>query len=161
MPVRRKTFHIRTNYGNDSLCASIAYTGHILNGMGSLFFLRLHEAVNLNIQIFDVDVEFIQMYQGLLHHPTLESAHHTIEVVYDLLFGGLEIMGDDLLFIHLIVFCLVDGFSSQEIFQDAAGTFAIDIGYGSRQLDVGSFQHLLEPVQLSGTFAYKAFAITD
>ena len=70
-------------------------------------------------------------------------------------------MGNDLLIIHLIVFCLIDGLPGKEILQDAAGAFAIDVRYGPGQLDVGSFQHLLEPVQFSGTFTYKAFAITD
>lgn len=88
--------------------------------MGSLFFLRLHEVVNLIIQIFDVDIKLVQVCQELLHHPALERAHHTIEVVYDLLLGGLEIMGDDLLFIHLIIFRSIHGRPGEKILQDVA-----------------------------------------
>lgn len=56
MPVRGKTAHVRTNYGNDRLRAGVPDTGYILDCLGSLFFLRLHEVVDLIIQIFNVDV---------------------------------------------------------------------------------------------------------
>ena len=161
MPVRRKTSHIRANDGNDGLCAGIPYTSHILDGMGSLFFLRFHEAVNLIIQIFDVDIKLVQVRQELLHHPTLERAHHTIEVVYDLLLGGLEIMGDDFLFIHLIIFRSIHGRAGEKILQDVARALAVDIRHGTGQLDVGALQHLLEAVELPGAFTDKALAVTD
>ena len=93
MPVRGKTAHVRTNYGNDRLRAGVPDTGYILDCLGSLFFLRLHEVVDLIIQIFNVDVQFVQMCQKLFHHPALQRTHDTIEVVYDLFFGGFEIMG--------------------------------------------------------------------
>lgn len=53
MPVRGKTAHVRTNYGNDRLRAGVPDTGYILDCLGSLFFLRLHEVVDLIIQIFN------------------------------------------------------------------------------------------------------------
>ena len=60
MPVCRKTFHIRANDGNDGLCAGIPYTSHILDGMGSLYLLRLHEDVNLIIQIYDLYINLVK-----------------------------------------------------------------------------------------------------
>ena len=72
-------------------------------------------------------IQFVQMGKKLFHHPALERRHHAVQVIDDLLLCGFEVMGNDFLFIHLIVFCLVKGFPGKEIFQDTAGTFAIDI----------------------------------
>ncbi len=96
MYVRRKTSHICADDGNDGLCAGIPYIGHILDAWEACFssgFMKLFHHPD-----FDVDVDPVQMCQELLHHPMPERAHHTIEVVCDLLLDDLEIMGDNLLF---------------------------------------------------------------
>ena len=70
-------------------------------------------------------------------------------------------MCDDFLLIHFIVFCTVDEFPGKQVFQDAPGTFAIDVRHRTGQLDIGALKHFLETIQLPGAFAYKALAVTD
>ena len=45
--------------------------------------------------------------------------------------------------------------------QDVPGTLAVDIRNRTGYLDVGSFQHLLEPVQFTVAFPDKALAVAD
>ena len=70
-------------------------------------------------------------------------------------------MGDDLLFIHLIIFRSIHGRPGEKILQDVARALAVDIRHCAGQLDVGALQHLLEAVELPGAFTDKALAVTD
>ena len=128
MRVCLESAHICTNDRNDSLGACISNASYILYNLGSLLLFRLHEVIDLIVQIFDVDVKFVQMGKQFLHHPALQWCHDTIEIIDDLLFAGLEIMGNDLLLIHLIIFSIVDAFAGEQIFQNTAGAFPVDIG---------------------------------
>ena len=127
MPVCREPAHICPNDGNNGLRTGTAYACHILDGLRSLLLIRLHETVNLLIQVFDMDIQFIQMGKEFFHHPPLERGHDPVQVINDLLPGCFEVMGYDILLIHLIVLRPVNGFSRKEIFQDAAGALAIDV----------------------------------
>ena len=106
-----------------------------------------------------MNIELIQMGKKLLHHLALERGHDTIQVIYDLLLCCFEIMGDHFLLIHLIVGFTIDGFSGNQVFQNVARTFPIDILDCAGQLDIRSLQHFLETVQFPGAFADKALAI--
>jgi hypothetical protein len=47
------------------------------------------------------------------------------------------------------------------VLQDVPGTLAVDIRNRTGYLDIGSFQHLLEPVQFTAAFPDKALAVSD
>ena len=57
-------------------------------------FLRLHETVNLIVQIPDVFVEFVQMGEQFLHNSALERRQNAVEVVKNLGFGRFETIGN-------------------------------------------------------------------
>lgn len=75
MSVRGKSIHVSTYDGNDSLRTGIPYAGHILNCLRSLLFFWFHEVIDFVIQIFDMNVEFIQMDKKFFHHPALQARH--------------------------------------------------------------------------------------
>ena len=60
-------------------------------------FFRLHEMVNLIVQIPeipDVFVEFVQMGEQFLHDPALERRENAVEVVQNLSFRHFEMIGN-------------------------------------------------------------------
>ena len=100
------------------------------------------------------------MRKKFLHHTALQWRHNSIEIIDDLFLSRFEIMSNDFLLVHLIILCLIDTIAGDQVFEDTAGTFSIDIGNCSGQFDVCSFEHLLKSVKFPGSFTDKALAVT-
>ena len=64
-----------------------------------------------------------------------------------------------LLRIHLIEFRFINLFSRHKVIQDIPCAHSVDVFHGPGQLDVGSFQHLLKPVQFPRPVFHQAFPI--
>lgn len=152
MRIRWKPLHICANDRYDGLGAGIANACHIPDRFCRLLFFRLHEVVDLVIQIPDMDVELIQMAEQLFHHAVLEWGHDTIEVVNDLLFCRFEIMGDDVLRVHLIIPGAVKRLVGKDKPKNIARILAVNVSNSTRQLDISAFQHLLDTVEFPCAF---------
>lgn len=74
-----------------------------------------------------MNVEFVQMGKKFFHQPGLKRSHETVQVIQDLFFCGFEVMVNDLLLIHFIIFGTVDGLPGKQIFQETPCAFAIDV----------------------------------
>ena len=105
-------------------------------------------------------IQFIQMVQKDSHHLLLKGRHHPVEVIDDLFLCGFQIVRNDLLLIKNIIFGGINLFAGQQMFQDVPRALAIDIPDGPGYLDIGSFQHLLEPVEFPGPLSNQTFAVT-
>ena len=68
------------------------------------------------------------MAEEFFHHSALKRGHDTVEIIHDLFLCCFEIMGNYLFLIQLILFSVINGFTSKQVFEYTAGTFAIDIG---------------------------------
>ena len=103
MSLRRETAHIRIDNGNNGLCAGIANAGDLLDLLCSLLFLRLHEVVDIVVKLLDVSSEFVDMPEQNAYHLALKVRHDSVEVIYDLLLAGLQIVRNGFLLIEQVV----------------------------------------------------------
>lgn len=77
MGICRKTAHVCTDHGNDCLRTDGTQSGNLLDCIDCLLFLRLHVAVNVIIQMFDMDIQLSHVSPDLpipdfLHPPLLQ-----------------------------------------------------------------------------------------
>lgn len=103
MSLCRETVHISADNGNNGLCAGIANAGDLLDLLSRLLFFRLHEVVDIVVKLTDVGSEFIDMPEQNTHYLALKVRHDSVEVIYDLLLAGLQIVRNSLLLIEQVV----------------------------------------------------------
>lgn len=127
MGVCRKTPHVCPDYGNDRLSAGIPDTGDVLYHTGSFLLRRLHEVIYVIVQLFDVDIQLIQMVEKYPHHFPLKFRHDPVQVVYDLFLRCFQVVRYDLLFVQDVIFGGINLPACQDVFQDVPRAFAVDV----------------------------------
>ena len=123
MSIAGKPLHVCAKNRNDRLCAGISDSGNILYHFCSLFFMRIHEVVNILIKLFDDGIEFIQVFKKKPQHFSLDVGHDSVQVVNDLFLRRLQIMCDDFLFIEDVIFSRINLFAGKDVFKDISGAF--------------------------------------
>ena len=134
MGVRGESGHINANYSKNGFGAIRPDASNRVNSIYSMEILVAHIAVNFIIKRCNVLIQFVDVQENNTQHLLLKRRKDTLQIVQYLLWRCFEIADNQIRQIFMGNF-----FVGNKHVKNVAGTLTVDIGDGTRKLNVAAF----------------------